>query len=64
MGFPGGAVGGIGGVLPAQVNVDGLGVSIRGIDGVAEVHEEGLALPTQARLDVGVREVGSVQEIG
>ena len=47
----------------AEVDVDGLGVCVSTVNGVAEVHEEGRALPTQAGLDVRVREVCAVEEV-
>ena len=53
-------VSGVALLLWAQVDVDCLGVGISSIDGAAEVHQEGRALPLEAGLDVGVGEVSSV----
>jgi len=39
-------------------------MSVHTVDGVAEVHQEGRALPAKAGLDVGVQEVGSMEEVG
>ena len=50
--------------LCAKVYVDCIGVGVVTVDGIAEVHEEGRAPPSQAGLDVGVREVCSVEEVG
>ena len=52
MGFLDGPVGGVGCLTLTQVDVEGLSVGVRGVYGVAEVHQEGFTLPAQAGLDV------------
>ena len=47
-----------------KVDVDCLGVGVSTVDGITEVHKEGRALPSQAVLDVRVRKICSVEEIG
>ena len=36
---------------------------ISGVEGVSEVHEEGITLPPEAVLDEGIRKVCSVEEV-
>jgi hypothetical protein len=48
----------VGGRVQAQG--DGLGVLVGSAERVVEVHQEGVAAPMQAFLDVGVGELGSV----
>ncbi len=43
---------------------DGFGVLIRRVEGVAQVHEECVAAPPEAVLDIRVREPSSVEEVG
>ena len=54
---------GLGPFFFAEGDVDGLGVRVSTVNGVAEVHEEGRALPAQAGLDVRVREICAVEEV-
>ena len=62
--FGNGLVRSLGLFVRAEVDVDCLGMGVGTVDGIAEVHEEGRAPPSQAGLDVGVREVCSVEEVG
>ena len=43
---------------------DGFGVLICHVEGVAQVHEECVAAPQEAVLDIRVREPSSVEEVG
>ena len=52
VGFLDGPVGGVVCLTLTQVDVEGLGVGVRGVYGVAEVHQEGFTLPAQAGLGV------------
>jgi hypothetical protein len=41
----------------------GIGVSICCVERVAQVHQKGVAAPTEAALDIRVRELGVVEEV-
>ncbi len=43
---------------------DGLCVLVSRVEGIAKVHEEGVATPTEAVLDVRVGEPSPVEEVG
>ena len=43
---------------------DGFGVLVRRVEGVAQVHEECVAAPPEAVLDIRIREPGAVEEVG
>jgi hypothetical protein len=47
-----------------EAESDRLGVLICRIEGVAQVHEEGVAAPPKAVFDVRVGEASSVEEVG
>ena len=51
-------------VLLAQVDADCLGVGVGSIGSVVEVHEKRRALPAETGLNVRIKEVSSVEEVG
>ena len=42
---------------------DGIGVLFCCVERVAQVHQKGVAAPTEAVLDIRVRELGAVEEV-
>ncbi len=47
-----------------EVEREGCGVEASGVEHVLEVHEEGVAAPSEAILNERVRELGPVEEVG
>ncbi len=47
-----------------EVECEGCGVGTSRVESVAEVHEEGVAVPLEAILNERVGELGSVEEVG
>jgi hypothetical protein len=47
----------------ANFQVERFGVSVRRIERITKVHEEGVGFPTEAVLDVGIGEFGAVKEV-
>ena len=47
-----------------EVEGQGTGVVLGSIECITEVHKEGVAAPAEAVLDVRVRELGSVEQVG